>query len=734
MNMRFPLPLPFPLYAATALLIGMAPLTFPSAANAAIAGLVVSETPVATERQSRTLQLINQLIEKSHYRKLPLNDEFSESVLQKYIDRLDPARSIFLQSDIDQFDKLRHLFDDFIRAGDLKPVFAIFSIFRARVDERVEFALERVHEPFDFELDETYRFDREDADWAADAEELNNLWRKRIKNDILDLRLAGKDEADIPDTLARRYTHLARRTRQFKSSDVFETFANAYTNSIEPHTSYFSPRASENFDIQMRLSLEGIGAVLRTDNEYTQVQRIIVGGPADLAGELKAEDRITGVAQGDGEIVDVIGWRLDDVVELIRGPKSSIVRLEILPGENDPDPHAKVIAIRRDTIKLEEQAAKKRILEIETRRGKSTIGVIDLPSFYVDFAGQQNNVPNYRSTTRDVRKLLAEFHSEGIDGLIIDLRGNGGGALTEAISLTGLFIEKGPVVQVHNSSGKVQVDRDPDAEIVYAGPLAVLVDQYSASASEIFAGAIQDYRRGLIIGEPTFGKGTVQHLVDLDRFVRDHDQLGQLKVTIAQFFRINGDSTQHRGVIPDIIWPDSQDDQESGERANENAIPWRQIAYTLFRPFQSELPPAAFERIRESHELRIYADPEFQYFKDSRKLIDERREQQFVSLNEEARKRERAQQDAQRLELENRMRQSLGRETVASVEALNEEEEEDQVGDGGDADEEPDAYLRESGNILSDYLREMASVGVHAGAVAGPAGLAEPARDGLSNN
>ncbi len=689
---------------ALALILALAPLP----AHAAIAGLEVTEAPVAEARQSRTLKLIHYLIDKSHYRKQPLDDGFSEVVLETYLERLDPGRNVFVQTDIDQFETLRHQFDDYIRNGALHPVFLMFGILRTRMDQRVEYALERLNEPFDFSRDETYRFDRAQARWAVNAGELDDLWRKRIKNDILNLRLTGKDEAGILETLRQRYTHLARRVRQFNSEDVFQIFVNAYSTAIEPHTSYFSPRASENFQIQMRLSLEGIGAVLQTDNEYTQVRRVIPGGPADLGRDLKAEDRIIGVAQGDGEIVDVIGWRLDDVVELIRGPKASVVRLEIVPGGGDPDHPPTVISIRRDKINLDEQAAKKRTLEIETSRGASTIGVIDLPSFYIDFDGRKKNLPDYRSTTRDVRKLLGEFAPGEIDGLLIDLRGNGGGALTEAIALTGLFIKKGPVVQVRDAGGRVQIDRDPDPAIVYDGPLAVLVDRYSASASEIFAGAIQDYRRGLIIGEPTFGKGTVQHLVDLARYAKNEGDLGRLKITIAQFFRVNGDSTQHRGVIPDLVWPTAGND-DSGERVHENAIPWRRIGGAAFRHFQGQPDAAVFERTRQLHEQRVQESPEFQYYLAVKASNEERDRAQFISLNQATRERERMARDAERLALENRRRRALGQTAAETVESLDREsEEQTRAAEARPGEQKPDAFLREGGHILSDYLHALA--------------------------
>jgi len=748
-------------------MVTVATVTVVAPAHAGLAELEATEVPAATAKQSRVLKLITYLIDKSHYRKRALDDEFSAAVLRAYLDRLDPGKMFFLRADIEQFDALRHRFDDFIRAGDIRPAFTIFSIFRTRLEQRVDYVLARLHGPLDFGRDEAYLFDREEARWAADAAALDDLWRRRIKNDIIGLRLAGKDEAEVFATLEKRYTHLARRTRQFKSDDVFQTFANAYLGVIDPHTSYFSPRASENFHIQMRLSLEGIGAVLQSEDEYTLVRRIIPGGPADLGGELQAGDRIVGVAANgpaDRDITDVIGWRLDDVVDMIRGPKDSLVSLEVLPAGNAPDTPGRVITIRRDKINLEEQAAKKRILRvggggIGGRDGDSggipggapdaspaaTIGVIDLPSFYIDFGGMQKNLPDYRSTTRDVRKILAEFRDQDIDGLLIDLRGNGGGALTEAVSLTGLFIREGPVVQVQSVGGRVNADHDPDPDLVYDGPLAVLVDRHSASASEIFAGAIQDYRRGLIIGEPTYGKGTVQHLVNLNRWAKSEDDLGQLKVTVAQFFRVNGGSTQYRGIVPDLIWPSAAGGAESGERGYENALPWRQIEAAEFDRFRDEPPPAVFEMLRGLHEARVQDSPEFQYFIDLAAFDAELGEKTAVTLNQLAREAERDARETRQLALENRMRRALGQSPKTAVDS--DAAAVDSAVDGAAADaadaatvgdatnavdaaaaDEPDAYLREGGDILRDYLTLLKSAG---GAVATQS---ETESDGLLSN
>ncbi len=671
--------------------------------GATLDSLEKTSIPESQEKQARTTKLISYLIDKSHFRKIPLDNALSEKVLNRYIDILDPGKSFFLQQDLDQFETIKYDFDDYIKQGTLEPIFEIFKIFRSRVNQRIEFALKRLDESFDFELEEQYLLDRNEATWANNSEQQDDYWRKRIKNDIINLRLANKEDSEINETLARRYTHIARRTRQLNSDDVFQSFINAYVTTIEPHTSYYSPRGAENFKIHMRLSLEGIGAVLQTDNEYTLVRRIIPGGPAENSGALHSDDRIIGVGQENEEIVDVIGWRLDDVVELIRGPKASEVSLEILPGEYGLDGDPEIITIVRDKIKLEEQAANKRLLNVKTDHTTSKIGVIDLPSFYSDFDGRNVSDPDYRSTTKDVRDLLVELKQENIDGLIIDLRGNGGGALTEAISLTGLFIQKGPVVQVQNSNGRVQVDRDPDPEIVYDGPLVVLVDQSSASASEIFAGAIQDYKRGLIVGEPTFGKGTVQNLVNLNRFVNTEEDLGQLKVTIAQFFRINGDSTQHRGVIPDITWHISEQDAESGERTLENAIPWKQIDKAAFVPFYPSYDPEALSQTVSRHSQRAHNDPEFEYFSEVNKINRLNREKKFITLHEQKRRLSRKLRDEERLDLENKKRVALGQSTFKNVESLDAEQEQRIDDFNGGADEHPDAFLRESGKILADF-------------------------------
>jgi len=639
--------------------------------------------------QERATEIILHIIENYHYRTRLLDDELSSEIFDSYLKSMDPNKSFFTHADIDEFENYRYSLDDALDDAQLDTAFIIFRRYRTRVQERVEFALEQLKGEFDFSVDEDYQFDRSELIWPTDLEQ-NEIWRKRVKNDFLNLKLADKTEDEIRETLSKRYQRLTTSTLQFNTSDIFQLFVNAYTSSIEPHTSYFSPRTSENFDISMSLSLEGIGAVLRGDTDYTEVQSVVPGGPADLSELLHDGDKIIGVGQEeDGEIVDVIGWRLDDVVDLIRGPKGSIVRLEVLPKDAGLEGPSKTILITRDEIKLEEQAAKSEIIETETG---GHMGVITIQTFYSDFAAQARGEPDFKSTTRDVRKLLAEMEQENIDGLIIDLRDNGGGSLSEAIEFTGLFIESGPVVQTKDSTGNIDINRDRDPDIVYGGPLAVLVNRNSASASEIFAGAIQDYHRGIILGEPTFGKGTVQNIVDLNRFSRSGNDYGRLKTTIAQFFRINGGSNQHKGVIPDIIYPTASFSAEHGERSLDNALPWDEIKPARFVPAQAPLD--RFDSAKLRHENRIESDKLFQLLLDEQRLVYEINEKKITSLQETKRKTERETLSTARKTLQNEFRIAQG---LAPLD--------DESDDQDFEDTEPvDVILNESARILEDLL------------------------------
>ncbi|HEY5703516.1 MAG TPA: carboxy terminal-processing peptidase [Gammaproteobacteria bacterium] len=656
--------------------------------------LVDESEIVPAERHERATEIITHIINTYHYKSRPLDDSLSTSILDRYLDSLDPNRSYFLASDISNFDKYRFKLDNRLKDEDLVPAFDIFKIYRNRVDERINHAIAMLDNDFDFTIDESYRFDRRDSDWARTKAELDEIWRKRVKNDVLNLLLAKKDDAEYVDTLTKRYERIRTNTFQLDSNDIFQTFINSYTTSIEPHTAYFSPRESENFDISMRLSLEGIGAVLTTENDYTVIQHIIPGGPADLSNQLHDEDKIIGVGQGkNGEIVDIIGWRLDDVVDLIRGPKGTTLRIEILPKNSGPEGPHKMITLVRNKIKLEEQAAKSSIIEIPESKRK--IGVINVPTFYIDFAAQARGDKNYKSTSGDVRKLIAKLKEASISGLIIDLRGNGGGSLSEALELTGLFIEKGPIVQTKDSTGRIDINDDPDPSIVYSGPMAVLVDRNSASASEIFAGAIQDYLRGIIIGEPTFGKGTVQNIVDLDRFISNADEEhGRLKTTIAQFFRVSGGSNQHRGVIPDIILPTANISSDYGEKSLDNALPWDQVKPAKYIKVMST--PDDISMAEARHKQRIKSDRAFQLLIEEQELIEETSNQKEISLLMSERKAEREKLQETREQLENEIRIAQGLPPLNDNESNNES--------AGQEDDTMDIILKEAGMILDDMI------------------------------
>jgi carboxyl-terminal processing protease len=590
---------------------------------------------------SQDNRLITQLISRYHYKKFNLNDSLSSVIFDNYIKMLDNNKMYFLKSDIDEFEQYRNKFDDYLLTGTLNEGYAIFNRFKQRLNERIKYVDTALKNEFDYTKDETFIPNRKDADWASTIEELDELWRKRLKNDALNRKLDGRDWEDISKTLSDRYHRYHKIVLQYDEEDVFQIYMNAYTEAIDPHTSYFSPVTSENFDIDMSLSLEGIGAQLTSDGDYTKVTRIIPGGPADKSGLLKKDDRIVAVAQGeDGEMVDVVGWRLDDVVQLIRGEKGTLVRLNIIPAESEVNMSTKEIQLVRDKVKLEDQAAQSEIILIENDGVEYKLGVIDVPAFYIDFEGQKKGDPDYKSTTRDVRKLLEELKKENVDGVIVDLRENGGGSLQEAIELTGLFIEDGPVVQVRNSNGTIEVGRDPDNNIVYDGPLAVMVNRYSASASEIFSAAIQDYGRGIVVGETTYGKGTVQNLIDLGMFNRNKDEKeGKVKLTIAKYYRVTGSSTQHMGVIPDIMFPSAVDPEDYGESSKPSALPWDQIRSTNYQKFAdlSRVIP----KLRSRHEERIKNNLEFQYMLEDIEDYKERREKKEFSLNEEVRKKER---------------------------------------------------------------------------------------------
>ena len=658
-----------------------------------------SEELAPVARHEKIGQLVTEFIQKSHYRHASVDDDLSSQVLDGYIEALDSNRMYLLESDVAAFEQYRYQLDDMVRSEPLNPVFDMFQVYRTRVRERLEFALVQLETEPDFSIDESYVFDREELPWAKTTEELDEIWRKRVKNDALSLALAEKEWPEIQEILDKRYTRFLKRMDQVNSDDVFETFMNAFAHTLDPHSSYLSPRNSEEYRIQMSLSYFGIGASLQVEDDYVMVVNIIPGGPASIDGELQPKEKITAVGQGDdGEMVDVIGWRLDDVVQLIRGPADTVVRLQIMPGGALPGAQEKVISLTRNQVKLEEQAAKSEIISIPREGRDWSIGVIEVPSFYRDYRALSNGDKDYTSTTKDVRRLIGELEEQGIDGLIIDLRNNGGGHLTEATALPGLFIDNGPVVQLRNSNGRISRldDPDPVPRVAYNGPLAVLVNRYSASASEIFAAAIQDYNRGVIIGQQTFGKGTVQNLYSLDQYVRrpDDEGLGQLTLTIGKYYRVTGESTQHRGVDPDIQLPSHIDATVIGESVRESALPWDTIRTTEFRA--GEPLDQTITSLTANHMSRAKDDPDFQYLLEGIRDVEEARARTSMSLNIEARRAERESNLAKRLERENARRAALQLEPLASIEELEEAEA-------------PDVHLDQAASIVTDLaiLREV---------------------------
>ncbi|MFQ5709163.1 MAG: carboxy terminal-processing peptidase [bacterium] len=637
------------------------------------------------------------LLTQYHYNHLMLNDNLSREQLAFYLEYLDRNRQYFLASDISAFDQYRLKLDDAIVTGKLEPAYIIFNTYKKRVEQRLAYVQRRLQEPFDFTKDEYYEIDREKAPWAKNTEELDEIWRKKLKNEALNLKLAGKDWKGIQSTLNKRYANFQKRIDQMNAEDVFQIFMNALSETYDPHTGYLSPRTSENFEIDMKLSFEGIGAQLTTEDDFTKVVRILPGGPADKSKELWPNDKIVGVAQGThGEMVDVIGMRLDDVVQLIRGHKGTQVRLEIIPANNVPGSPHKTVTLTRDKVDLKEREAKSKTIELVHQGQKYKIGIITIPTFYSDMAAKQRGDKNYKSTTRDVRRLLKQLQAQQIDGLIVDLRHNGGGSLQEAIELTGLFIEEGPVVQVRTSFESLKVDRDPDPAIVYGGPMAVVVNRTSASASEIFAAAIQDYGRGVILGSRTFGKGTVQNLLSLGRFIKyDNEKFGYLKVTIAKFYRITGGTTQNRGVIPDISFPSIYNEMEDlGESSEPNALPWDQVKPALFTP--EDHVSKYLSKLRIKSMKRTAKNPEFQYIKED--IEEYKKESKLLSLQESQRKSERERLEERRLARINERRVRKGLQPLKKGEEIPKEEK------------APDAILDESSHVLADLISLSGSI------------------------
>ncbi|CCM78202.1 carboxy terminal-processing peptidase [Rhizobium mesoamericanum] len=604
----------------------------------------VASPPVLAplKQQAQAAQLSAQFLTRFSYRPIPLDNALSARIMDRFIKSLDPDRMLFLQADIDRFMSDRSEIDDAIKREDLKIPFSIFNVYEKRIVDRMTYARSLLERDFDFGAQENYFVLRDKEPWPQSEAESNELWRKRVKSDWLRLKLGGKTDSAIRETLDKRYANTLERVYKYKSDDVFQSFMDAYTTSVDPHTDYFGATASADFNISMKLSLFGIGAVLQERDDYTTIRELVPGGPAQLSGKLLVGDRIIGVGQGkDGAIKEVVGTRLDEVVQLIRGKKGSVVRLEILPADAGPEGAHRVISLMRDKISLEKQAASKAVLPVKVGEATHKVGVITLPAFYEDFEARHKGDKDYKSASRDVAKLLGELKQEGADSVLIDLRNNGGGSLDEAIDLTGLFIGNGPVVQQRGSDGKITVRSADFPTPVWTGPVGVLINRGSASASEIFAAAIQDYDRGVIVGEPSFGKGTVQTVVDLDQMVRNSKpELGELKVTIAQFFRINGGTTQLRGVTPDISLPGLSDPKTFGETSYDNALPWAQIKPANYEP--DGAVGTLLPGLQSRHDARTKIDPDFQGLLSDIADLKAQRDKGVVSLNEAERRKEAA--------------------------------------------------------------------------------------------
>lgn len=638
--------------------------------------------------------MINSLLKQNHYRKLELNDSLSSVIFNDYFESLDYNKTYFLQADIDYFKKYEFELDDFILKGDVDVAFQIFRIFRERANARIDYVENLISQGFDYSKDESLNLKDENIEWAKSVDEVNDRWRLIIKSQALSYKLADKPDSVIVESLNKRYKRYRKGINQYNSDDVFQFFMNAYNGAYDPHTNYFSPISSENFNITMSQSLEGIGAQLSQSMDYTVINEVIPGGPAYTSKELQKDDKIIAVAQGnEGVFVDVIGWRLQDVVQLIRGKKGTIVRLQILNFDNASTGIPKEVRLVRDKITLEEQTAKSEIIPIYKGKQSYKMGVITLPSFYINFEDARNGVKDYTSTTRDVAKLLAEFKQEKVDGVLIDLRYNGGGSLKEAIDMTGLFIEDGPVVQVRNSDGSIEVQRDADKRVQYDGPLAVLINRYSASASEIFSGAIQDYNRGIIIGESSFGKGTVQNLIDLNRmFPKDADRMGQLKLTLAKFYRVDGRSTQNVGVTPDIEFPTAFEPSESGESSRPNALPWDQISSAYYRP-TNDISQRMIDNLNELYQEHLKKDQALIYLKEDIDRIKGEKNSTLLSLNINERKLE-MKEDEDR---NDRRKTTLESSGSLSKELTDSEEDQKKLDD--------DPYLKEGLTLLSEITR-----------------------------
>ncbi|RCH54692.1 tail-specific protease [Mucilaginibacter hurinus] len=663
------------------------------------------------EQQSIVVKKVAEMIDDYNYKKAKLNDSISTEIFNRYIKALDGNHNYLLEADIKEFEKFKTSLDDDIQAGNLNNVFYIFNVYQKRYNERIKYSLAQINKNFDYKKNETFTYERENLPWIASETELNDLWTKRVKYDLLNLKLANKDMAKNKETLKKRYENLLSQSNKLSNQDVFQLFMDSFTEAIDPHTNYFNPANAANFNIEMSRSLQGIGASLTVENEYVTIKTIVPGGPADKSKQLNIDDRIIGVAQGkSGEFQNVVGWRIENAIALIRGTKGTIVRLEILPAGANATSKPKVVSMIREKIILRDQSAKKEIKTYNQNGKTFKIGIISIPAFYLDFEDYRSGNPNYKSTTRDVKLILDSLKQEKVDGVVVDLRQNGGGSLTEAIELSGLFIKTGPVVQVKNSRGDIEVDSDDNPEIAWSGPLLVSIDRFSASASEIFAGAIQDYGRGIVIGTQTYGKGTVQSAINLDKMINtsltdklsgltgkkdktistgSQNKFGQLNLTIAKFYRISGGSTQHKGVMPDISLPSIIPLDKYGEDTESSALPYDEIAksnYTKTADLSPILP-----RLKQQHNQRMAQSASYKYLLEDIADFKKHEAEKSVTLNEQELKKERDANEKKTFERANQRRVAMG------LPALKK-------GQAKPRNEDLDFVKVEAGQILIDYI------------------------------
>ena len=664
------------------------------------------------EQQSVVCRTIATLISNYNYKKVELNDSISRVVYNRYLKMLDESHNYLLASDVADFDKYKNGLSDDVKNGNLTNVFYMFNVYQKRYIEHINYSIAQLDKNFEFDKNETFTYERDSLPWIASQSEMDNTWGKRVKYDLLNLKLANPDVAKDKETLRKRYQNLLSQANKLNNQDVFQIFMDAFTNAIDPHTNYFNPANAANFNIDMSRQLEGIGASLNTENEYVIIRAIIPGGPADKSKQIGVDDRIVAVAQGAaGEFQNIVGWRIENAIALIRGTKGTIVRLEILPKGSSASSKPKVIEMVREKIILKDESAKKEIKTFNNNGKIVKIGVISVPAFYIDFNDYKSGNPNYKSTTHDVKLIIDSLKRENVDGIVMDLRQNGGGSLMEAIDLTGLFIKTGPVVQVRNTDNKIEVDKDEDPSVAYTGPLAILVDRFSASATEIFSGAIQDYGRGLIIGTQTYGKGSVQNAIDLDRVIQpstleratalvgggksrkpgtgSQNTFGQLNLTIAKFYRISGNSTQHKGVMPDIQFPSVIPLDKYGEDTEPSAMPFDVIAksdYSKVGDFATVIP-----QLRKLHEQRMAGSANYKFLLQDISDFKKRETEKSITLNEAVLKKQRDADEKKSFDDENERRVAMG------LPALKK-------GQPKPRNEDLDFLKREAGQILTDYI------------------------------